>query len=199
MAVFGSGYGVLPFISATGSGAVTLITENPPTDCVTTISVSAEKDGFDSLSLPTSFFQARLKKSPKQSSINVVIPNALTIADSLENYQDGELAVSIFFDNDEIELIRANISRIDFYAGSRSYSMQINGTKQTTWTENKTWSPVSVIYQSSIDGTNRFRLGGLFVKPDDNVVIDGSVINVDEVTIAVNLRNILCEVLGEYL
>jgi len=199
MAVFGAGNGVLPFISATGSGAITLTTEQPPTDCVTAISFSVEKTGFDLLSVPASFFQARLKKSPKQSTINVVIPNALTIADSLENYQDGEIAVSIFFDNEEIQLITANISRIDLYAGSRSYSMQLYGTKQKTWTENKTWSPVAVIYQSSIDETNRFRIGGLFVKPDDNIVIDGSVINVDEVTIAVNSRNMLCEVLGQYL
>lgn len=150
---------------------------------------------LDDLILPISSFQMRLRQSPKQCYLNVVVPAILDFTSDIADRADGTIKISHIetddFGNETItDLLTANISDIYEDIGARQRTGSIVGYKQITFSDTTTLVIPEARYVNRSNGVRRFRATPHpDLKPLRSATVDLETIEVDEVVWTVSIRS----------
>ena len=107
---------------------------------------------------------------------------------------DGDLVISMAYKIEgaiifQEEIARVNLGTLDFYKGGKSQSVTLSGTKQTTYTSNKTVALRHVVLSSFVAGKSRARVAvpDLYLNPGDIVAVNGGTFSADLITTTVSI------------
>jgi hypothetical protein len=182
------------FASASGSFGSVIIP--PQVASVVHYKALLSADGESDYEIPISSFELRLRESPLQCYLSVIVPAILNYIDEISSRIDGELSIYQVLDGADTELLTANIEDIRQFQGGRSRSGAISAYKQITYGPATTRELSGSSYRAVSDGVTRHRLLPRNIYPGDTAVIGGDTIVVDSVTWSVSPVRSTMEIAG---
>lgn len=129
--------------------------------------------GFVDYTLPISSFQMRLRHSPKQCYLSVVIPGVLEHAQAISDRIDGTIALTQVTDGVETVLLDANVSAFRQYLSATDRTGEITAYKQITFSSPAQITISSPLYKSADGTVTRYRIPPRQVHPGDTITIAG--------------------------
>lgn len=145
--------------------------------------------------VPISSFQMRLRQSPLQCYLSVVVPDILSYADIIADRQDGEITLAQILDGLQTDLLTANISAVRIQVGARNRTGTIVGYKQITFPGTGSTTIALPEYRAVDGGEYRFRARPeASLKPVDDAVVTGwETVEVGEISWNVNATRSVME------
>ena len=129
--------------------------------------------GFADYTIPISSFQMRLRNSPKQCYLSVIVPAVLDHAQAIADRIDGTITLTRTDDGVETELLDANISEFRQFLGANSRTGEITAYKQITFSSPATRDFPSAYYKGTSGTVTRYRMSPQPANPGDTLNIGG--------------------------
>ena len=196
VSVTGTAAAAFSAFAASASGSFGSVVIPSQTASVVHYKAILSADSETDYEIPISSFELRLRDSPLQCYLSVVVPSILTYINEIEARSDGELSIYQTLDGADTELLAANVDEIRQYQGGRSRSGSIAAYKQITFSPAVTRSLVGSTYRAVSEGVTRHRLLPRHVNPGDTAVVGSDTIVVSSVTWSVAPGRALMEIAG---
>ena len=146
--------------------------------------------GLPGVYLPMKNMSARLAQG--DISLNVTIPLTKTIEEQVTARANGILSIYQTFHKDDGTLetrymFQAKLESARVYEGPRSGSIALVGRSRTKFGYFATIEIPAELFKTNQDGALRYRIAPLaWVWPENKIVVDGSTITVEKVTITLS-------------